>query len=210
MVDGQRLKTGKVSNEEWNKVARTYPNLKTNIYIDDTSELTILELRAKARRMKQEYNIDMVIVDYLQLIRVQENFERRDLEVAYVSRSLKALAKELDIPVVACAQLNRGIEQRGKERRPQLSDLRESGAIEQDADVVIFVHRPIIGMKIDKDDPDYLPTLRKAEVIIGKQRNGPIGDVELVFKNEFAKFENLVVSPIIELPANSGEDERSF
>ncbi|HEY5536987.1 MAG TPA: replicative DNA helicase [Ignavibacteria bacterium] len=210
LVDGQKLKTGRVSHEEWAKVAKFYPNLKTNLYIDDTSELSILELRAKARRMKQEYNIDMIIVDYLQLLRGQDYHERRDLEVAYVSRSLKALAKELDIPVVACSQLNRGIEQRGKERRPQLSDLRESGAIEQDADVVIFIHRPIMGMKMEKEDPDYSTMSRKAEVIIGKQRNGPVGDLELVFKYEYAKFENLIVAPVIDLPVDTGDDDRNF
>ncbi|MEO8666022.1 MAG: DnaB-like helicase C-terminal domain-containing protein, partial [Ignavibacteria bacterium] len=208
-VDGKKLKTGKSRVEEWNRVLQTYHNLKTNIYIDDTSELTILEIRAKARRLKMDYNIDMVVVDYLQLVRGPENSERRDLEVAYVSRGLKALAKELDIPVVACAQLNRSIEQRGKEKRPQLADLRESGAIEQDADVVIFVHRPIMGMKANQDDPDYEDLKRKAEIIIGKQRNGPVGDFDLVFLNEYAKFENKVRHPVIDIPRNV-EAESSF
>jgi replicative DNA helicase len=113
-VDGKKLKTGKSRVEEWNRVLQTYHNLKTNLYIDDTSELSSLEIRAKARRMKMDYGIDMIIVDYLQLVRGPENSERRDLEVAYVSRGLKALAKELDIPVVACAPLNRSIEPRGK------------------------------------------------------------------------------------------------
>lgn len=199
-VDGKKLKTGKSRVEEWNRVLQTYHNLKTNLYIDDTSELTILEIRAKARRMKLEYGIDMIVIDYLQLVRGPENAERRDLEVAYVSRGLKALAKELDIPVVACAQLNRSIEQRGKEKRPQLADLRESGAIEQDADVVIFVHRPIMGAKLNQDDPDYEEMKRKAEIIIGKQRNGPVGDLDLVFINEYAKFENKLKHPVIEIP----------
>ncbi|HMS64239.1 MAG TPA: replicative DNA helicase [Ignavibacteria bacterium] len=195
-VDGKKLKTGKSSTDEWKRVMHTYHRLKTNLYIDDTSELTILEIRAKARRMKMDYDIDMIIVDYLQLIRGPENSERRDLEVAYVSRGLKALAKELDIPVVACAQLNRSVEQRGgKEKRPQLADLRESGAIEQDADVVIFVHRPIMGMKSNPDDPDFESLKRKAEIIIGKQRNGPVGDFELIFLNEYAKFENSTKHP---------------
>jgi replicative DNA helicase len=205
-VDGKKLKTGKSRVEEWNRVLQTYHNLKTNLYIDDTSELSILEIRAKARRMKLEYNIDMVIVDYLQLVRGPENSERRDLEVAYVSRGLKALAKELDIPVVACAQLNRSIEQRGKEKRPQLADLRESGAIEQDADVVIFVHRPIMGMKANHDDPDYEELKRKAEIIIGKQRNGPVGDFDLVFLNEYARFENKIRHPVIEIPRSEEID----
>lgn len=205
-VDGKKLKTGKSRVEEWNRVLATYHNLKTNLYIDDTSELTILEIRAKARRMKMDYGIDMVVIDYLQLVRGPENSERRDLEVAYVSRGLKALAKELDIPVVACAQLNRSIEQRGKEKRPQLADLRESGAIEQDADVVIFVHRPIMGMKANPDDPDYEELKRKAEIIIGKQRNGPVGDFDLVFLNEYAKFENKVRHPVIEIPGRTDEE----
>jgi len=202
-VDGKKLKTGKSSTDEWNRVLHTYHKLKTGLFIDDTSELSILEIRAKARRMKVEFGIDMVIVDYLQLIRGPENSERRDLEVAYVSRGLKALAKELDIPVVACAQLNRSIEQRGKEKRPQLADLRESGAIEQDADVVIFVHRPIMGIKSNPDDPEYEDLKRKAEIIIGKQRNGPVGDFELVFLNEYAKFENKVRHPVIDIPKNT-------
>lgn len=206
-VDGKKLKTGKSSTEEWNRVLHTYHKLKTNIFIDDTSELSILEIRAKARRMKLEFNIEMIIVDYLQLIRGPENSERRDLEVAYVSRGLKALAKELDIPVVACAQLNRSVEQRGgKEKRPQLADLRESGAIEQDADVVIFVHRPIMGMKSNHDDPDYEELKRKAEIIIGKQRNGPVGDFELVFLNEYAKFENKIKHPSFEIPKSINEE----
>jgi len=201
-VDGKKLKTGKSTPDEWKRVLHNYHKLKTNLFIDDTSELTILEIRAKARRMKMDYGIDMVIVDYLQLIRGPENSERRDLEVAYVSRGLKALAKELDIPVVACAQLNRAIEQRGKEKRPQLADLRESGAIEQDADVVIFVHRPIMGMKANPDDPDYEELKRKAEIIIGKQRNGPVGDLDLVFLKEYAKFENKIKHPVIDIPKN--------
>ncbi len=205
-VDGKKLKTGKSRVEEWNRVLQTYHNLKTNLFIDDTSELSILEIRAKARRMKQEYKIDMIVIDYLQLVRGPENSERRDLEVAYVSRGLKALAKELDIPVVACAQLNRSIEQRGKEKRPQLADLRESGAIEQDADVVIFVHRPIMGMKANHDDPDYEDLKRKAEIIIGKQRNGPVGDFDLVFLNEYARFENKIKHPVIEIPKSEKVD----
>jgi replicative DNA helicase len=191
MVEGQKIKTGYTTKEEWSKIASTYERLKTNIYIDDSSELSILELRAKARRMKLDYGIDLVIVDYLQLIRGNESFERRDLEVGYVSRSLKALAKELDIPVVACAQLNRSVEKGGKERKPILSDLRESGSIEQDADVVIFVHRPALSDKFSNADEDLKKEKqRQAEIIVGKQRNGPTGDLELVFFKEFTKFGN--------------------
>ncbi|MEO8446053.1 MAG: replicative DNA helicase [bacterium] len=210
-VDGVKLKTGRSTPDEWKRVLHNYHKLKTNLFIDDTSELTILEIRAKARRMKMDFGIDMIVVDYLQLVRGPENSERRDLEVAYVSRGLKALAKELDIPVVACAQLNRAIEQRGKEKRPQLADLRESGAIEQDADVVIFVHRPIMsGMKVNQDDPDYEEQLRKAEIIIGKQRNGPVDDFNLIFLREYAKFENKVRHPVIEIPSRREEVDNSF
>ncbi len=202
-VNAKKLKTGKTSSEEWNRVLKTFHNLRTKMFIDDTSELSILEIRAKSRKLKESHDIDMVVVDYLQLIKGREDAERRDLEVAEVSRSLKALAKELDIPVVACAQLNRAVETRGKEKRPQLADLRESGAIEQDADVVIFVHRPIMGMKVNKEDPDYLELKHKAEIIIGKQRNGPVGDLELVFVDEFAKFENKVKHPKIDVPQSA-------
>jgi len=209
-VDGRALKTGRLRDNDWNKVASNYHKLKTGIYIDDTSELTMLEIRAKARRMKMEFGLDMVIVDYLQLIRGAENYERRDLEVAYVSRSLKALAKELEIPVVACAQLNRGIEQRGKERRPQLADLRESGAIEQDADVVIFIHRPALIQKLDQTDPKYDELKHKAEIVIGKQRNGPTGDFDLVFIADYTKFENKTIPPVVNIPEAQYSSETPF
>ncbi|MFZ4590700.1 MAG: replicative DNA helicase [Ignavibacteria bacterium] len=187
-VDGQKLKSGKTTNEEWARVVNCLDKLKVKLYIDDTSEMNVLELRAKARRLKHESDIDMVMVDYLQLLKGEGSYERRDLEVAHVSRSLKALAKELDIPVVAAAQLNRGIEQK-KEKKPQLSDLRESGAIEQDADVVIFIHREFIVARPPKDDMKRFEEVRrKAEITIGKQRNGPPGDFELTFLEEFTKF----------------------
>ncbi len=202
-VDGKKLKLGRLQGHEWDRVAQDFGKLKTDLYIDDSSELSILEIRAKARRMKQEYNIDMIVVDYLQLVRGQENAERRDLEVAQVSRGLKALAKELEIPVIACAQLNRGVEQRGKEKKPQLSDLRESGAIEQDADMIIFVNRPIIGMKIEHTDPNFDEIKRKAEIVIGKQRNGPIGDFDLIFLGEYATFENKLHHPSLGMPESS-------
>lgn len=205
-VDGTKLKNGKTTRDEWNRVALILPKLKLNIFIDDTSELTVLELRAKARRLKQEYGIDMILVDYLQLLRGQDYHERRDLEVAYVSRSLKALAKELEIPVVACAQLNRGIESRGKDVRPQLADLRESGAIEQDADVVMFIHRPFLTKKMESTDPEYETERIKAEITIGKQRNGPTGHFNLVFLSEYTRFENLTRPPVIDIPVETEFD----
>lgn len=200
-VDGKKLKLGRLQGHEWDRVAQDFGKLKSDIFIDDSSELSILEIRAKARRLKYEHNIDMVVVDYLQLVKGQDDAERRDLEVAYVSRGLKALAKELEIPVIACAQLNRNIENKGaKDRKPQLGDLRESGAIEQDADMIIFVNRPIIGMKIDHLDPSFMEMNRKAEIVIGKQRNGPIGDFELVFLGEYATFENKDLRPPAHIP----------
>jgi len=199
-VDGQKLKSGRTSNEEWARVVNSLEKLKVKIYIDDTSEMNVLELRAKARRLKYENEIDMVIVDYLQLLKGEGNYERRDLEVAHVSRSLKALAKELNIPVVAAAQLNRGIEQK-REKKPQLSDLRESGAIEQDADVVIFIHRDYLVSRPNKEDPKFEEIRRKAEITIGKQRNGPPGNFDLVFLEEFTRFEDKSKEPQLDVPS---------
>jgi replicative DNA helicase len=160
------------------------------IYIDDTPSISIIELSAKARRMKHEHNIGMVIVDYLQLITpVKDGKSNREQEIAQISRSLKSLAKELNIPVIALAQLNRAIEQRGADRKPQLSDLRESGSIEQDADVVMFLSRPeLYGVQ---NFADGLSTKDIIVIDIGKQRNGPIGEVRLKFLKQFGKFESL-------------------
>lgn len=208
-VDGRKLKTGRLPQNDWNRVLQTYHVLKTNLFIDDSSDLGVLELRAKARRLKRDYNIDMIMVDYLQLLKGGDTWERREQEVAHISRSLKAIAKELDIPVVACAQLNRQIEQRGKEKKPQLADLRESGAIEQDADVVIFVYRPALSEKLDKDDPEYEVKLRKTNIIIGKQRNGPTDDFELMFQPESTRFDNIAPPPgkiVIEPNLDSTQD----
>jgi len=192
-VDISKLKTGRLPESDWAKIAKQTPRLmgsKINIIIDDSSPLSLLELRSKARRMKALQNIDMVMVDYLQLMEVSNkgNLDRH-LEIAYITRGLKQLAKELDIPVVALSQLSRKVEERaGKEKRPQLSDLRESGAIEQDADVVLFINRPEVF--ISKDDPKFHEVAGLAEVIVGKQRNGPIGEAKLTFIHNYAKFEN--------------------
>ncbi len=195
-VDISNLKTGRIKDEDWEKIMRTTPKLmspssKVNIFIDDSSPLSMLELRAKARRMKAIHNIDMVIVDYLQLMDVTSSrrIENRYIEIGLITRGLKQLSKELDIPVLALSQLSRKVEERaGKEKRPQLSDLRESGSIEQDADVVIFINRPELYMS--KDDVKYNDFYGLAEVIIGKQRNGPIGEAKLTFRHNYAKFEN--------------------
>ena len=185
-VDAQRLRTGFLSESDWPKLTRAVGSLsEAPIFVDDTPALSVLEMRAKARRLKREKGLGLIIVDYLQLMRGRVNVERREQEISEISRSLKALAKELNLPVVALSQLNRRVEDR-HDRRPQLADLRESGAIEQDADVIIFIYRDEIYNK--SEDNENKGT---AEIIIGKQRNGPIGMTKLAFIDKFATFENL-------------------
>jgi replicative DNA helicase len=163
--------------------------------VDDTPSQSILEIRAKARRLKVEKNIGIIMIDYLQLMTGPAKAESREREISQISRSLKALAKELNIPVIALAQLNRAVETRN-DKRPQLSDLRESGSIEQDADVVLFLNRPeVYGIMKDENGNSNEGV---AEVIIGKQRNGPIGDLRLAFIKEYARFENLAHARQIE------------
>lgn len=192
-VNAHKLRTGKLPDEDWRQMSRAAGRLaEAKLFIDDTPALSILELRAKARRLKVEHGIGMIVVDYLQLVHGPRNAENREREISWISRSLKALAKELDIPVIALSQLNRSPETRA-DKRPLLSDLRESGAIEQDADLVMFVHRPeMFGLKEMKDDDgNILSTEGLAEIIIGKQRNGPTGTVRLYFHREYAGFEKL-------------------
>jgi replicative DNA helicase len=189
MVDAQRLRKGLLRDEDYGRLARAAGLLNTApIFIDDSAGITLLEMRSKARRLKVEVGLDMIIVDYLQLIN-GPNAENRQQEISQISRSLKALAKELAVPVLALSQLSRAPEQRtGESKRPQLSDLRESGAIEQDADLVMFIFRPEVyeGPK----DKDGNSLEGRAELIIGKQRNGPIGTVNLYFHKQFTRFEN--------------------
>jgi replicative DNA helicase len=189
LVDAQRLRRGALRDDDYPKLARAAGLLGTApIWIDDSAALTPLQMRSKARRLKAEHDIGMVVVDYLQLMQGPAQSENRQQEISYISRSLKALAKELDVPVVALSQLSRAPEQRGGEhRRPQLSDLRESGAIEQDADLVCFIYRPEM---YDKEDKDGNSLEGMAELIIGKQRNGPTGIVDLYFKKEYTRFDN--------------------
>lgn len=187
-VDAHQLRTGRLPDSEWTKLSRVVGRLaEAKVYIDDTAALGILELRAKARRLKAEHNIGMIIVDYLQLMQGPKDIESREKEIAMISRSLKGLAKELSIPVIALSQLNRAVEARS-DKRPLLADLRESGAIEQDADVVIFVHRP---ETYETREERKIELEGKAEIIIGKQRNGPTGIVELAFIKEYASFRAL-------------------
>lgn len=190
-VDSQDARTGRLKEKDWQKLAQAAGRLaEAPIFIDDTPGLSVLELRAKCRRLKAEHDIGLVIVDYLQLMHVATTlrYSNREQEISHISRSMKALAKELDVPVVALSQLSRAVEAR-KPPRPQLSDLRESGAIEQDADVVCFIYRPErYEIRVDEQE-NSLEGI--AEIIIGKQRNGPVGTVELSFVNQYARFENL-------------------
>lgn len=190
-VDAHRLRGGFLSETDWPKLTRAAGSLsEAPIFIDDTPGLTVLEMRAKSRRLKAEHNLGLVVVDYLQLMRGRANSETREQEISDISRSLKALAKELRLPVIALSQLNRKVEDRG-DRRPQLADLRESGAIEQDADVIIFLYRDEVYNRSEDN-----PHKGKAEIIIGKQRNGPTDKFELAFLDKYTCFENL--SPIQE------------
>ncbi|MFQ5701520.1 MAG: replicative DNA helicase [Acidobacteriota bacterium] len=184
-VDAHRLRIGKLGKQEWEKLTRAFGELtEAKIFIDDTPGLSIFEMRAKARRLKAERGLDLLIVDYLQLMRGRARYENRTQEISDISRSLKGLAKEMRLPVIALSQLSRAPDQRGGDHRPQLSDLRESGAIEQDADVVIFIFREEVYKRTEENE-------RIAQIIIGKQRNGPIGTIDLAFIKEYTKFENL-------------------
>jgi len=182
-VDAHRLRTGNLQEKDWARLAKAYADLSASkIFIDDSAMLTPLEIRAKCRRLKAEHGLGMVIVDYLQLVTGSGRIENRQQEISSISRSMKGLAKELAVPVIALSQLSRAPEAR-TEKRPQLSDLRESGAIEQDADIVMFIFR----------EEEYKATDENrglAEIIIGKQRNGPTGTVKLAFLKEFTRFEN--------------------
>lgn len=187
-INAHNILTGRISDDDFPELARRMDKLaRASLYIDDSASLSIMELRAKCRRLKAERNIGMVMIDYLQLMSGPKA-ESREREISQISRSLKQLAKELDVPVVALSQLNRSVESRS-DKRPMLSDLRESGSIEQDADVVMFVNRPE-----HYDIPTYddgTPTANTAELIIGKQRNGPIGTVRVAYLKDYARFENL-------------------
>jgi replicative DNA helicase len=185
-VEGTRLRTGFLNESDWPRLTLAAGNLSdAPIFIDDSAALSILELRAKARRLKSEHGLGMVIIDYLQLMRGRIRAESRQQEISEISRSLKALAKELTIPVIAVSQLSRKTEER-RDFRPQLSDLRESGAIEQDADVILFLYRDELYNRSEDN-----PNRGKAELIIGKQRNGPIGKIEMAFLDKFTTFKEL-------------------
>ncbi len=189
LVDAQRLRRGQLRDDDYPKLARAAGLLGTApIWIDDSAGLTPLAMRSKARRLKAEHNIGLVVVDYLQLMQGPTDTESRQQEISYISRSLKALAKELDVPVVALSQLSRAPDQRTGDHRPQLSDLRESGAIEQDADVVLFIYRQEMYDGPQDKEGNNIEGL--ADLIVGKQRNGPTGNVPLYFKKEYTRFDN--------------------
>ncbi|MCK9488261.1 MAG: replicative DNA helicase [Xanthomonadales bacterium] len=182
-INQQALRSGKLSDEDWPRVTSAMSLLaKTRIFIDDTPALSPTDLRARARRLKRSHDLDLIVIDYLQLMQVPGSKENRATEIAEISRSLKALAKELNVPVVALSQLNRSLESR-TDKRPVMADLRESGAIEQDADLILFIYRDEY---YNKDSPDK----GLAEIIIGKHRNGPTGMLKLTFLGQFTKFEN--------------------
>jgi replicative DNA helicase len=191
-VDSHKMRSGYLSKDDWKRLAKTMSKLaRAKIFIDDTAGISVVEMRSKARRLKAEHGLDLLIVDYLQLMsgaspNSRGRFENRQQEISNISRSLKGLAKELNIPLIAVSQLSRAPEQRKGDHRPQLSDLRESGSIEQDADLVLFLYREDLYKK--EEDPDEEGIV---QIIIGKQRNGPTGVVKLAFIEQWTKFENL-------------------
>ncbi len=196
-IPADKIKNGRLDNYEWKQLDMKIKSLEgAPVYIDDTPSLSILEFRTKARRLVRDHGVQIIIIDYLQLMNAQGmSFFSREGEVSLISRSLKGLAKELDIPIIALSQLNRGVENRGAQntvdgKKPQLSDLRESGAIEQDADMVCFIHRPEY-YKIYQDPTSGKDLRGVAQIIIAKHRNGATGDVDLKFRGEYAKFMNL-------------------
>ena len=189
-IEGEKIKSGRLEKHEWERLDCKIKDLyDAPIYVDDTPSLSIFELRTKARRLVREHGVKILVIDYLQLMNASGmNYGSREQEVSMISRSLKGLAKELNIPVIALSQLNRGVESRqGEGKRPQLSDLRESGAIEQDADIVVFIHRPEY-YKISEDDQGSTAGL--AEIVIAKHRNGPTGIVRMKFENQYALFKD--------------------
>jgi replicative DNA helicase len=185
-VDQHKMRTGRLNDKEWGDLSEAMGKLhETPLFIDEGGALTALEVRARARRLKRQYSkLGLIVIDYLQLMASTTQGENRATEISEISRSLKAMAKELDVPVVALSQLNRAVDQR-PDRRPVMSDLRESGAIEQDADVIMFIYREVVYKPDLPEDQRGL-----AEVIIGKQRNGPIGTVKLTFLGQHTRFEN--------------------
>jgi len=190
-ISGEKLKKGDLREDEWKQLNTKIKTLEdAPIYIDDTPALSVFELRAKCRRLKEQHKIEMVVIDYIQLMRAGENTGNREQEISTISRSLKALAKELNIPVLVLSQLNRSVETRGGDKKPLLSDLRESGAIEQDADMVLFIYRPEYYNIVD--DENGMDLRGKGEIIIAKHRNGSLDSVYLNFIGQYIKFTDII------------------
>ena len=215
-LSSEKLRTGKLEKHEWEQLSTKVKNLeKAPLFIDDTPSLSIFDLRAKARRLVSQHGIRIIIVDYLQLMTAGGNGKgggNREQEISTISRNLKALAKELNVPVIALSQLSRAVETRGSSKRPLLSDLRESGAIEQDADIVSFLYRPEY-YKIDEwDDDEASPTAGQAEIMIAKHRNGSIENVRLKFIGHLGKFDNLedYSGGYDDLPSSMNQDDNPF
>jgi replicative DNA helicase len=203
-VDVSKLRSGHLGKDDWNKLTKGASFLSSlPVWIDDSSGLSLLELRAKVRRLQAEYDrkdengrktqrVGLVIIDYLQLMKGRDGAASREQEISEISRGLKGLAKELQLPVIALSQLNRSVEQREKNKRPQISDLRESGAIEQDADNIVFIYRDDY---YNKDDPSVQ---NLAELILAKQRNGPTGTAKVRFEKQYTRFEDLAEGEYVE------------
>jgi replicative DNA helicase len=188
-LESEKIKKGNLADHEWTQLVHKTSKLSSApIFIDDTPAISILELRAKCRRLKAEHGIQIVVIDYLQLMRGEQG-GNREQEIASISRALKGIAKELNVPVLALSQLSRSVETRGGDKKPQLADLRESGSIEQDADIVMFLYRPEY-YKITVDE-EGMPTQGTGEVIIAKHRNGSTGSVKLKFIGKYTKFADL-------------------
>jgi len=202
-IPSEKLRNGKLSKDEWQQLDYKIKRLlDAPVYIDDTPAISVFELRAKCRRLKMQHNVQLIIIDYLQLMTTNIELRgNREQEVSTISRSLKAIAKELDVPIIALSQLNRLVELRSGNKRPQLSDLRESGAIEQDADLVLFIHRPEkYGLLVDEEGNS---TIGLAEIIIAKHRNGALGDVILKFRDHLAKFTEPDIDEINQPPSDN-------
>ena len=199
-VDSQRLRSGNMQSKDWNKLATVMEKFSdVPIYIDDTAGCTLTDIRAKCRRLAMEVkDLGLVVIDYLQLINSSSSNNDRNQEISAISRGLKILARELNVPIIALSQLSRKVEERG-DKRPMLSDLRDSGAIEQDADIVMFIHREDYYNKDKKDEDGEVQEINqkadskgKADIIIAKQRNGPVGDLQLLFQSNITKFKNMI------------------
>ena len=192
-MNSRDTEKGLINENGWENLSHAAAKLiASRIFVDSSAQLKPLQMRNKLRKLFAKNNVGLIVIDYMQMMEGDKRQENRQQDITYISRMLKGIAKDFDVPVLAVSQLNRAVEGRGGDRRPQLSDLRESGAIEQDADVVMFVYRPEYYMQdLDKEDPKLLAAKGKAEVIVAKQRNGPTGTVYLHFDREFATFSNL-------------------